>query len=39
MLNIKIINGNPTTGRLEVEVNGKPGNGHGDAEWSIVDNR
>ena len=37
MLNIKIINGNPTTGRLEFEFNGKPGNGNGDAKqnWQV----
>ena len=32
MLNIKIINGNPATGNLVFEVNGRSGNGDGEAE-------
>jgi len=32
MLNIEIINGNKTNGRLEFKVNGMPGNGDGQAK-------
>jgi hypothetical protein len=37
MLNIKITDGNPSTGMLEFEVNGKRGNGNGDAkrDWEV----
>lgn len=32
MLNIKITGGNPSTGNLEFDDNGKPGNGNGEAK-------